>query len=58
MAVFSLLYLIKGEGCVPNQLCIFEHVHAPATRLLGWSEHFYESQEAIQIIIRHFKIQT
>jgi hypothetical protein len=56
MAVHCLPYLIKLEGWVANRLRIFRHVHAPATRLLGRSGHFYKSQEAIQTIIRHLKI--
>jgi hypothetical protein len=56
MAVHCLPYLIESEGWVPNRLRISGHVHAPATRLLGRSGHFYKSQEATQTIIRHFKI--
>jgi hypothetical protein len=56
MAVHCLPYLIESEGWVPNRLHISGHVHDPATRLLGGSRDFYKSQEAIQSMIRHFKI--
>jgi hypothetical protein len=48
--------LPTGNRNVKEQLCIFGHVHAPASQLVGQSGHFYKSQEVIKTIIRHVKI--